>query len=86
MTYTRPRASSPNDDGFSTCRPVRRRSRARGRVWPVIELSHSDGNCSITGGVVVRDGSLPIAGRYVVADFCKGQILSARLALSLIHI
>ena len=54
--------------------------RARGHVRPVIELSHSNGNCSITGGVVVRDRSLPIAGRYVVADFCKGQILSARLA------
>ena len=54
--------------------------RGRGHGRPVIELSHSNGNCSITGGVVVRDRSLPIAGRYVVADFCKGQILSARLA------
>jgi glucose/arabinose dehydrogenase len=35
------------------------------------------GNCSITGGYVVRDKSLPtLFGRYVYADLCAGQIRS----------
>jgi glucose/arabinose dehydrogenase len=50
-------------------------------VAPVIELSHDDGNCSITGGYVVRDKGLPaLDGRYVYGDFCKGQLRSAKLA------
>ena len=50
-------------------------------VAPVIELSHDDGNCSITGGYVVRDAGLPaLEGRYVYGDFCKGQLRSAKLA------
>jgi glucose/arabinose dehydrogenase len=54
---------------------------APGHVPPVLELSHDDGNCSITGGYVVRDPRLPaLAGRYVYADFCKGQLRSARLS------
>ena len=49
-------------------------------VEPAIELSHGDGNCSITGGYVVRDRNLPaLEGRYVYGDFCKGQLRSARL-------
>lgn len=48
---------------------------------PVLEYSHQDSNCSITGGYVVRDPGLPgLAGRYVYADFCKGQVRSAVLA------
>jgi glucose/arabinose dehydrogenase len=50
-------------------------------VPPVITRSHGDGWCSITGGVVVRDPSLPaLRGRYVFGDFCKGRILSAKLS------
>src|SRR5918995_2974770 len=45
--------------------------RARGHVSPVIVRSHSAGNCSITGGVVVRDPALGgLRGRYVFGDFC----------------
>jgi glucose/arabinose dehydrogenase len=55
--------------------------RARGHVRPVIVTRHADGNCSITGGVVVRDPGLPaLRGRYVFGDYCKGRILSARLS------
>ena len=45
---------------------------------PVFEYSSSGGGtCAITGGYVVRDPSLPaLAGRYVYADFCAGQIRS----------
>jgi glucose/arabinose dehydrogenase len=54
--------------------------RAPGHVRPVIQRFHSGGNCSITGGVVVRDPGLPaLAGRYVFGDYCKGRIETARL-------
>ena len=50
-------------------------------VAPVLELSHGDGNCSITGGHVVRDPNLPaLAGRYVYGDLCVGRLRSARLS------
>jgi glucose/arabinose dehydrogenase len=53
---------------------------APGHVPPVIQRFHSDGNCSITGGVVVRDPVLSaLRGRYVFGDFCRGRIESARL-------
>ena len=54
---------------------------APGHVRPVIVRNHSDGNCSITGGVVVRDPRLTgLRGRYVFGDYCKGRIESARLS------
>ena len=47
---------------------------------PAIQRYHSDGNCSITGGVVVRDRVLSaLRGRYVFGDFCTGRIESAVL-------
>jgi hypothetical protein len=47
----------------------------------VIEQSHDEGWCSITGGYVVRDPGLrALDGRYVYGDFCKGQIRAATLA------
>jgi glucose/arabinose dehydrogenase len=67
-------------------RPFEGRSRyapgesAPGHIPPVIERTHADGNCSITGGVVVRDRALAgLYGRYVFGDFCKGRIESAVL-------
>jgi glucose/arabinose dehydrogenase len=54
---------------------------APGHVPPAIQRFHSDGNCSITGGVVVRDPVLSaLRGRYVFGDFCRGRIESARLS------
>ncbi|KAB2856882.1 MAG: PQQ-dependent sugar dehydrogenase [Bauldia sp.] len=44
---------------------------------PVAVLSHSDGNCAITGGYVYRGRTAPkLRGRYVYADFCRGRIRS----------
>jgi glucose/arabinose dehydrogenase len=46
---------------------------------PVHTYSSADatGNCSITGGYVVRDESLPaLSGRYVYADLCGGELRS----------
>jgi glucose/arabinose dehydrogenase len=68
-------------------RPFEGRSRykpgesAPGAVKPVITRSHSDGWCSITGGVVVRDKALTgLRGRYLFGDFCKKRIQSAKLS------
>ncbi len=44
---------------------------------PIHDYSHAGGNCSITGGYVVRDPALPeLAGRYLYADFCLGELRS----------
>jgi glucose/arabinose dehydrogenase len=54
---------------------------APGAVAPVIELTHADGNQSVTGGYVVRDPRVPaLAGRYVYGDFAKGQLRAAKLS------
>ena len=54
---------------------------APGAVAPVLELTHADGNCSITGGHIVRDAGVPaLLGRYVYGDLCKGQLRSAKLS------
>ena len=54
---------------------------APGAVAPVIELSHDDENCSITGGHVVRDAGVPaLLGRYVYGDLCVGRLRSAKLS------
>jgi glucose/arabinose dehydrogenase len=45
-------------------------------VPPVFVYGHDVG-CSITGGYVVRDRSLPsLYGRYLYGDFCAGQLRS----------
>jgi glucose/arabinose dehydrogenase len=46
---------------------------------PVIEHSHARRFCSVIGGIVVRDRSLPLFGRYLYSDFCNGRLRSARL-------
>ncbi|HEX6116266.1 MAG TPA: PQQ-dependent sugar dehydrogenase [Solirubrobacterales bacterium] len=45
---------------------------------PAHQYSHSGSNCSITGGVVIRDERLPrsVRGRYVYADYCSGFVRS----------
>jgi len=44
---------------------------------PIAAFSHADGNCAITGGYVYRGKAVPkLRGRYVYADFCRGQIRS----------
>ena len=54
--------------------------RAPGAIDPVIEKTHDDGWCSITGGYVVRDPELPsLRGQYVYGDFCQSRIRAARL-------
>jgi hypothetical protein len=49
---------------------------------PVFEYEHEPwpGNCSVTGGYVVRDTGLgDLYGRYLFADFCTGELRSLDL-------
>lgn len=46
-------------------------------ITPALVATHADGNCSITGGLVVRDRDLPtLYGRYLYGDFCLGELHS----------
>ncbi len=57
---------------------------APGAVDPVLEYGHGGGACAVTGGYVVRDPGLDqLRGRYLYADYCGGELRSARLAVPL---
>ncbi|HEX6116198.1 MAG TPA: PQQ-dependent sugar dehydrogenase [Solirubrobacterales bacterium] len=44
---------------------------------PMFTYDHSGGRCSITGGLTVRDRRLgALAGRYLYADLCAGELRS----------
>ena len=46
-------------------------------IEPALVATHEDGNCSITGGLTVRDRDLPtLYGRYVYGDLCLGELHS----------
>lgn len=53
---------------------------APGAIRPVLVTLHSDGNCAIIGGYVVRDRSLSLYGHYVYGDLCKPGIRSVKLS------
>jgi glucose/arabinose dehydrogenase len=45
---------------------------------PVLTYSHSEGECSITGGYVYRGEAIPdLQGVYVYSDYCTGRIWGA---------
>ncbi|MEJ7584954.1 MAG: hypothetical protein WKF43_12950 [Acidimicrobiales bacterium] len=44
-------------------------------VPPVFEVTHADGWCSVTGGVVYRGEAIEgLAGAYLYGDFCKPEL------------
>ena len=47
----------------------------------MLQHTHGEGFCSITGGYVIRDRSLGRGwtGRYVYGDFCEGTLRLAHL-------
>ncbi len=46
-------------------------------VPPVLAYPTSGGNCSVTGGYVVRDPELSsLYGRYIYGDYCRGELRS----------
>jgi glucose/arabinose dehydrogenase len=52
-----------------------------GNLKPVLQHTHAEGFCSITGGYVIRDRSLGRGwtGRYIYGDYCDGTLRLARL-------
>ncbi len=54
---------------------------ASGHIAPVIQHTHSEGFCSITGGYVIRDRALGRGwtGQYIYGDYCDGTLRLARL-------
>lgn len=51
-----------------------------GHVPPVLQRTHEQGFCSITGGYVIRDRSLgSLYGAYVYGDLCDPRLRVARL-------
>ncbi|MEO8348851.1 MAG: PQQ-dependent sugar dehydrogenase [Acidobacteriota bacterium] len=51
---------------------------APGLVLPILEYSHSSGDCSVTGGYVYRGRLYPrFAGTYFYGDYCTGRIWGA---------
>lgn len=64
-------------EGFSEYNPPV----PEGTKSPSLVLPHADGYCSVIGGVVVGDRSVPaLRGRYLFTDFCRGEIRSLRPA------
>jgi glucose/arabinose dehydrogenase len=46
-----------------------------GKILPVHSYTHSGGACSVTGGFVYHGTSMPeLAGWYIYADYCTGQV------------
>jgi glucose/arabinose dehydrogenase len=53
---------------------------APNEVPPILTYGRDEG-CSVTGGYVVRDPSLPaLLGRYIYADYCAGDLRSFKPA------
>jgi Glucose / Sorbosone dehydrogenase/IPT/TIG domain len=48
---------------------------------PILEYSHSGGDCSVTGGYVYRGRQFPsLVGTYLYGDYCTGKIWGATSA------
>lgn len=45
---------------------------------PILEYSHENGNCSVTGGYWMDWGPESLQGSYLYADFCSGTIWTAK--------
>ena len=77
------RRAAPTSAGATTraCTSAAASPRSPNVVAPIHEYAHSDASdpCSITGGYVVRDPSVPeLVGRYVYADYCAGWVRSLK--------
>jgi glucose/arabinose dehydrogenase len=52
-----------------------------GLTLPVLDYSHGNGACSVTGGYVYRGSAIPsLVGTYFYADYCSGWVRSFRYA------
>ena len=65
----------------NNCYPPGSMCNGVGLTTPVLEYSHANNNCSVTGGFVYRGTAIPeLAGHYLYADFCVGILRSFRLS------
>ena len=54
---------------------------AQGLTLPILEYSHSSGDCSVTGGYVYRGRLYPrFTGTYFYGDYCTGKVWGATRA------
>jgi glucose/arabinose dehydrogenase len=79
-----PRGGAAGRDYGWSCWEGKRRydgsRRCPSAIPPVLDYGRGGGECSVTGGVVVRDRRLPaLVGRYVYGDFCTGVLHSFRI-------
>jgi glucose/arabinose dehydrogenase len=83
IDYTARGTASGTDYGWSCFEGKRRYNGSRrcpNPVPPVLDYGRRGGECSVTGGVVVRDPRLAaLAGRYVYGDYCTGVLRSFRI-------
>jgi glucose/arabinose dehydrogenase len=64
-------------EGFH-CYPPGMMCDPKGLTLPIIEYSHEQGDCSITGGYVYRGEAYPqMQGFYFYGDYCTGRIWGA---------
>ena len=83
IDYARRGAASGRNYGWSCFEGRRRHDTSRNcpnSTPPVLDYDRGGGECSVTGGVVVRDPNLPaLRGRYVYGDYCTGVVRSFRI-------
>jgi glucose/arabinose dehydrogenase len=79
IDYRRAGEVCGNNFGWSAYEGTERfdsEQRAPGAVPPILSYGRDRG-CSVTGGFVVRDPSLPqLEGRYVYGDYCESELRS----------
>jgi glucose/arabinose dehydrogenase len=64
--------------GTSGCPPDVAACNSAGLVRPILEYTHSAGDCSVTGGFVFRGPGFPeLVGTYVYGDYCTGKLWGA---------
>jgi glucose/arabinose dehydrogenase len=83
IDFARPGGARGRNYGWSCFEGRRRYDESRncpGASPPIHTYGRAGGECSVTGGVVVRDSRLPaLLGRFVYGDYCAGQIRSLRV-------
>ena len=71
------RGSNFGWSAFEGSQPFNDDVTAEDHAAPIFEYDHSGGRCSISGGVRARgDGAGPLAGWYVYADYCTGEVMA----------
>ena len=71
------RGSNFGWSAFEGSQPFNDDVTAENHSGPIFEYDHSGGRCSISGGVRARgEGAGPLAGWYVYADYCTGEVMA----------